>query len=52
LHIAAQIADIHVRAAFELGDGGLPDIELARQLLLRPLARGTQFEQRHRGFQL
>jgi hypothetical protein len=42
----AQVAHIHVAAAFELGDRGLADREPRSQFLLRDGARLAQFVQR------
>ena len=39
LYVAAQVADMHIRALFHFRDGGLTDGERCGDVLLRELAR-------------
>src|SRR5208337_2496544 len=52
LDIAPKVAHIHVRALFELGDGGLIDLEDSGELFLRKLPRLAQLGKRHFGLKL
>ncbi len=47
LHETAQRGQIHIRPPLELGDRGLADMQVRRQLILRHGPRTAQFGQRH-----
>jgi hypothetical protein len=47
LNVAAQRRDVHIRTFFDLGNGGLLNVQHLGQHLLRQPTRLTQFVERH-----